>query len=88
MIMKILKRKMIYIMTTPQYVLWDKYWRSYRIDSESAIQIALQQIPGEVIKVELDTENGVLVYEVTIRNNTGIYEISIDANTGQIVEFD
>jgi len=40
------------------YRLWDGYWKSYRISSEAAIQIALQQVPGHVIKVELDYENG------------------------------
>ena len=35
------------------YNLWDNYWRSYRINSEAAIQIALQRVPGQIIKVEL-----------------------------------
>ena len=47
------------------YRLWDAYWRSYRINSEVAIQIALQQVPGQVIKVELDYENGILFMKLT-----------------------
>lgn len=68
------------------YCLWDNYWRSYRISSEAAIQIALQQVPGQVIKVELDYENGVLVYEIDIRTASGIYEVNVHAATGQIIK--
>jgi len=68
------------------YTLWDAYWRSYRISSEAAIQIALRQVPGQVIKVELDYENGILVYEIDIRNPSGIYEVHVNAVTGQILK--
>ncbi|WP_243154908.1 PepSY domain-containing protein [Clostridium thermarum] len=44
--------------------VWNNYWRCYCINSEAAIQIALQRVPGKLVKVERDTENGVLVYEV------------------------
>jgi uncharacterized membrane protein YkoI len=59
------------------YYLWDCYWRSYRISSEAAIQIALQQVPGQVMKVELDYENGILVYEIDIRTASGVYEVHV-----------
>jgi len=68
------------------FCLWDNYWRSYRISSEAAIQIALQQVPGQVIKVELDYENGILVYEVDIRTTSGVYEVHVHAITGQIIK--
>jgi len=68
------------------YSLWDGYWRSYRINIEAAIQIALQKVPGQVIRVELDYENGVLVYEIDIRNPSGVYEIHVNAVTGQIIK--
>ncbi|SMB91793.1 Peptidase propeptide and YPEB domain-containing protein [Desulfonispora thiosulfatigenes DSM 11270] len=69
-------------------VIWDNYWGSYRVNSEMAIQIALQQIPGKVVKVELDYEDGVLVYEVYILTTYGLYEVKINANTGQIFEIE
>ena len=69
--------------SVPYYTLWDGYWRSYRINGETAIQTALQRVPGQVIKVELDYENGILVYEVDIRTPTGIYEVHVDTETGQ-----
>ncbi|HBJ2602300.1 TPA: PepSY domain-containing protein [Clostridium botulinum] len=70
------------------YALWDGYWRNYRISSEAAVQIALQQVPGQVVRVELDVEDSILVYEVSIRTTAGIYEVKINANTGQIIEVD
>jgi len=49
--------------------------------------IALEQIPGEIVKIELDTENGILVYEVDIMTAQGIkYEMDIDAQTGRIIK--
>lgn len=70
------------------YKLWDYYWRTYRINSEMAIQIALRQVPGQVLRVELDYENGILVYEVYIRTTYGIYEVNVDATTGQVLKIE
>lgn len=59
------------------------------ITVDEAIRIALQQVPGQVVKVELDRENGVLVYEVYIRTPGGrLYEVKVNAATGFIVEVD
>ncbi|MGI6668956.1 MAG: PepSY domain-containing protein [Acetivibrionales bacterium] len=75
------------IFSMPSYCfLWDNYWRSYRINSEAAIQIALQQVPGQVIKVELDYENGILVYEIDIRTLSGVYTVYVHAITGQVLK--
>ncbi|KAA8666476.1 PepSY domain-containing protein [Clostridium sp. MT-14] len=69
--------------------LWDNYWRQYRISAETAVQIALQRVPGQVLRVEVDTEDGLLVYEVYIRTTSGIiYEVTINANTGEILDVD
>lgn len=63
------------------------YSRYSRISIEDAMSIATEQIPGEVVKVGLDTENGVLIYEVEIVNAQGIkYEVEIDAQTGSILK--
>lgn len=37
--------------------LWDSYWRQYRISAETAIQTALQRVPGKVLRVEVDRQN-------------------------------
>jgi len=70
------------------YTIWDEFWRRQRINSETAIQIALQQVPGQVIKVELDDENGALVYEIDIRTPSGIYEVHVHAATGRILKIE
>lgn len=70
------------------YAIWDGYWGRYRINTETAIQIALQQVPGQVIKVELDDENGLLVYEIDIRTTAGVYEVHVNASTGQILRIE
>lgn len=63
------------------------YSRYSRISIDDAMSIALERIPGEVVKVELDTSNGLLVYEVDIINMQGVkYEIEIDAQTGEIIK--
>ncbi|MBU5314306.1 PepSY domain-containing protein [Tissierella carlieri] len=68
---------------------WDNYGRINQINGTEAIQIALRYIPGEVLKVELDTENGILIYEITIRASAGeVYEVKINANTGEVLEIE
>ncbi|EDK34855.1 Hypothetical protein CKL_2843 [Clostridium kluyveri DSM 555] len=76
-------------MICPFCNLWDGYWRQYRINTETAIQNALQRVPGQVLRVEMDVEDGLLVYEIHIRTTNGmVYEVTIDANTGEILEVD
>ena len=60
-----------------------------RITMEEAMHIALEQIPGQVVKIELDTENGMQVYEVDIVTAQGArFEVSVDVNNGSIVEIE
>lgn len=67
----------------------NQFSRYSRISIDDAMEIALEQIPGEVVKAELDTENGTLVYEVDIINMQGLkYEIVIDTQTGRIVKLE
>lgn len=66
-----------------------QYNRYSRISITDAMSIAMEQVPGEVVKAELDTENGMLFYEVDIRNMQGIkYEVLIDARTGGILNIE
>jgi len=67
------------------YKLWDNYRGSYRITPEEAIQIALEYIPHELVEVGLDTEQGILIYKVTIRTPVGMYEVKVDTRTGKVV---
>mgnify|MGYP000929597891 CR=1 FL=1 len=56
------------------------------ITIQEAIQIAINNIFGQVIKAELDTENGLLVYEVIVITPQGTrYKIEVDAINGNVV---
>lgn len=62
------------------------HWQR-RISIEEAMNIATGQVPGQVVKVELEHEKGVLVYEVDIVTTQGVkYEVTVDANNGTILE--
>lgn len=69
--------------------IWEGNWqnpRYRRISMNRAMEIALQRVPGEVIKAELEFDDGVLQYEIEIRTNEGVkYEVKVDAVTGQIL---
>ncbi len=70
------------------YRLWDDYWRTNRINSEAAIQIASERVPGRVEKVRIDYKNNLLIYEVDIRNDTGLYKVEVNADTGKILKIE
>lgn len=55
------------------------------IDVKQAIDIALEQYPGVVEDVELDEDNGRLIYEIEIRSGDEEAEFEIDAYTGEIL---
>jgi uncharacterized membrane protein YkoI len=44
------------------------------------------RVPGQVVKVELDYDNGILVYEIDILTASGVYEVYVHAITGQILK--
>lgn len=68
---------------------WEGHWqnpRYRRISMEQAIGIALQRVPGEVVKAELEFDDGNLLYEIEIRTTEGVkYEVKVDAVTGQVM---
>ncbi|PYZ96352.1 hypothetical protein CR205_11530 [Alteribacter lacisalsi] len=56
-----------------------------QISAEQAIDIATSEVPGQVVDVELDTENGLLVWVIDIITPQGVkYEVDVGANTGNI----
>lgn len=60
-----------------------------QITIQEAIDIALAQVPGQAVKAELDTKQGVRVYEVDVITAQRVkYEIAINMNTGEIVEIE
>lgn len=77
---------------------WGHHWQNQgyqpampqgrqRISIEEAMNIALSQVQGEIVKVELEHEKGMLVYEVDIVTAQGVkYEVVVDANNGTVLE--
>ncbi|MFI5383492.1 MAG: PepSY domain-containing protein, partial [Methanosarcina thermophila] len=60
------------------------------IGEEKARSIALARVPGATesnIRLHLDTEDGVAVYEGSIVYNNVEYEFEINASTGEIVKW-
>src|SRR5699024_2179135 len=55
------------------------------ISIEEAKRIALAEFSGEIDDIELDTEDGRLIYEVEIERGDKEAEIEIDAYTGEIL---
>lgn len=51
-------------------------------------EIALNEFTGTITELELDEEDGQMVYEVEIENNEDEATIEIDAYTGQIVKIE
>lgn len=54
---------------------------------EQAKEIALKQVKGRIVHIDMDTDNGVLKYEVIIiTDQNEVYEVEINANTGQVIK--
>ncbi|MFD0988286.1 PepSY domain-containing protein [Methyloligella solikamskensis] len=48
-----------------------------------------EEIPGEIIEVELDREDGIYVYEFKILTGQGrLLEVEVDANTAEILDLE
>lgn len=57
------------------------------ISIEEANKIALSQVNnGQIIKSELDTENGVLIYDIEVLENNVKKEFDVDAVSGKILK--
>jgi len=59
-----------------------------RISADEAVAIAQETLDGKLDEVELDTEDGVLVYEVELEYKDDDYDFKIDAHTGEILKID
>lgn len=57
------------------------------VSREQAQAVALQNVPGEVIKSELEDEDGAILWNFEIRKSDGkVTEAKVDAKTGQFVK--
>lgn len=60
-----------------------------RVTIKEAMDIAVERVPGQIVKVELDTKMGALVYEIDIVTAQGVkYEVVVDVNTGEIINIE
>jgi uncharacterized membrane protein YkoI len=60
-----------------------------KIPFESAVNAALKAVPGKVLKVELENENGYLVYGVEIaKADRQIADVKIDAGDGKVLKIE
>lgn len=60
-----------------------------RVSMEEAVQIALQRVPGQILHVDMEMENGVLVYEFFILTpQNRIYEVEVNSRTGRIIKIE
>ena len=59
-----------------------------KITEEEAKNIALSKVPGKVVKVELENEDGYVVYGVEISTSNGIKDVKVDAENGKILKID
>lgn len=60
-----------------------------KIDATQASSAALAQVPGKVLKVTLDNENGNLVYSVEIHTTANeAKDVKVDAGTGKVLHVD
>jgi uncharacterized membrane protein YkoI len=58
-----------------------------RISEVRARTIALEEVPGRIIKLEFGDRRGRGVYEIYIRNRSGnVYELHVDANSGEVLK--
>ena len=57
------------------------------VPKEQAQAVALQNVAGEVIKSELEDEDGVVLWNFEIRKSDGkVTEVKVDAKTGKFVK--
>ncbi len=53
------------------------------------LEIVAREAPGEVIEVDLDEDDGEVIYEIEVLNERGrVLEIEIDAVTGEVLEIE
>lgn len=58
-----------------------------RISVQQAQQIPFIRVPGQILHVNLDMENGILIYEVYVMTpQNSVYQVEINAKTGSILK--
>ena len=58
------------------------------ITEKAAVKIAMKQAKGTVTDIELDNEDGRVIYEIEINDGTYEYDFDIDAISGKVLKFE
>lgn len=70
-------------------VVWDARKRGEILPLEVILGSVLQRYPGELLKLELDDDDGYLIYEIEVLTRRGIVlEMDVDARTGRILDIE
>lgn len=56
-----------------------------KLSSEQATTLALQMQPGTLQEIELESEDGKMVFDIEIVTQDGEVELLLDANTGELL---
>ncbi|WP_248892828.1 PepSY domain-containing protein [Bacillus methanolicus] len=60
-----------------------------KITKEDSIKIALEKVPGTAGDVELENEDGTVVYAVEVKAKDGSkQDVKIDAQSGKVIKID
>jgi uncharacterized membrane protein YkoI len=63
-----------------------RYQKLARITADQARSAALAKVPGTATRVELENEEGNLVYSVKVKTTAGKSEVTIDAGNGNVLQ--
>ncbi|MBG9543463.1 hypothetical protein ABE29_11885 [Cytobacillus firmus] len=56
------------------------------ISEQKAIEIAEKEVNGTIKEIEIDEDDGQILYEVELQTNKGEADVDIDAETGKVVK--
>jgi uncharacterized membrane protein YkoI len=62
--------------------------KDVKVAMEDAKKTALLEVPGTIVKAELDNENGKAVYSIEISNGKTTSDVKIDAVTGKVLNIE
>jgi uncharacterized membrane protein YkoI len=75
--------------TIPVRVAETEFPSLARISLDEAIQQALVAVPGQVLGVQLEEENGFLVYDIEVVNaDRAVVDVTVDAGSGEVLTID
>ncbi|WP_409304134.1 PepSY domain-containing protein [Peribacillus sp. SCS-155] len=57
-----------------------------KVSVEAAVETALKEVKGTVTDRELDTENGILLYDIEISQEQKEFDVKVDAESGKVIK--